>query len=185
MSPMLDRLLGSSWSGEWARVDGTMDLAGDWRDSLQRNWLLDMASIGMAGPAGAGSGRGNGGRPNMSAKAWHRSSTLGFCMQGRFLPNPGVIACCWNCEMSARVHGDGDRWAMARAPGDSNMGWSGIEAEAVDGVGSGTSTGSTCIGDSGRGCGAGAGGGGAATGGATGATWGIRTAGAAGAAGGG
>jgi hypothetical protein len=87
--------------------------------------------------------------------------------------------------MSARVRGDGGQWAMARAPGDGNMGWSGIGAEAVDGVGSGTFTGSTCIGDSGRGCGAGAGGGSAATGGATGAMWGIGTAGVAGAAGGG
>ena len=66
---------GTSGSGEWARVEGTVDLAGDWRDSLS-----EMASIGMAGPAGAGKGRGNGGRPNMSAKAWRRSSTSGFCM---------------------------------------------------------------------------------------------------------
>src|SRR5947208_6502890 len=108
-----------------------------------------MESIGMAGSTGAGRGRGNGGRPNMSAKAWHRSSTSGFCMQGRFLPYPGVIACCWNCAMSARVRGDGDRWVMARAPGDGNMGWSGSEAEVVDGVDNGTSTGSTCIGDDG------------------------------------
>jgi hypothetical protein len=185
MSPTLDHLLGSSRSGEWACVNGTVDLAGDWHDSLWHDWLSDMMSIGMVGPAGAGKGRGNGGRPNMSAKAWHRSSTLGFCMQGRFLPYPGVIACCWNCAMSARVRGDEDWWAMARAPGDGNMGWSGVEAEAVDGVGSGTSMGSTCIGDSGQCCGPGAGGGGAATSGATGVTWGMGTAGAAGAAGGG
>jgi hypothetical protein len=140
---------GTSGSGEWARVKGTMDLAGDWRDSSRCDALSDMASIGMAGPAGAGKGRGNGGRPNMSAKAWRRSSTLGFCMRGRFLLYPGMMACCWNCAMSARVHSNGDQWAMARAPGDGNMGWSGSEAEAVDGVGSGTSTGSTCIGDSG------------------------------------
>src|SRR5947208_15393525 len=110
MSLTLDRLLGSSRSGEWARVDGTVDLAGDWRDLSQRDWLLDMASIGMAGPAGAGRGRGNGGRLNMSAKAWRRSSTLGFCMRGRLLPYPGVMVCCWNCAMSIRVHGDGAPW---------------------------------------------------------------------------
>src|SRR5947208_10658222 len=185
MSPTLDRLLGPSESGEWARVNGTVDLAGDWRDSSRRDSLSEMASIGMAGPAGAGKGRGNGGRPNMSAKASRNMSTSGFCMRGRFLPYPGVIACCWNCSMSARVRGDGGRWATARAPGDDGMGWSDVEAEAVDGVGSGTSTGSTCIGDGGRGWGAGAGGDGAATGGATGAMWGIGTAGAAGAAGGG
>jgi hypothetical protein len=84
--------------------------------------------------------------------------------------------------MSARVCSNGDWLGMARAPGDSNMVWSGSEAEAVDGVGSGTSMGLTCIGDGGQYCGAGAGGNGAATGGAIGATWGIGTAGAAGAA---
>src|SRR5947208_11100908 len=118
MSPTLDRLLGPSESGEWARVDGTVDLAGDWCDSSWRDWLSDMASIGMVGPAGAGKGRGNGGRPNMSAKAWCRLSTSGFCMRGRFLLNPGVIACCWNCVMSVRVRGDRGRGAMARAPGE-------------------------------------------------------------------
>ena len=70
-------------------------------------------------------------------------------------------------------------------PGDGGIAWSWSEAEVVDGVGSGTSTGSTCIGDGGRYCGAGAGSGGAATGGATGAMWGIGTAGTAGAASGG
>jgi hypothetical protein len=39
---------------------------------------------------------------------------------------------------------------MAMAPGNGGMGWSGSEAEAVDGVSSGTSMGSTYIGDSGR-----------------------------------
>jgi hypothetical protein len=62
-------------------------------------------------------------------------------------------------------------------PGDGGIGWSGSEAEVVDEVGSGTSMGSTCIGDSGRYCGAGVGGKSTATGGATGATWGMGTAG--------
>jgi hypothetical protein len=109
-----------------------------------------MAFIGMAGPAGAGRGGGNGGRPNMSAKAWCRSSILGFCMQGRFLSNPGVIACCWNCAMITSMCGDRGQWIMGRAPGSDGIAWSGSEAEAVDRVGSGMSTGSTCIGDSGR-----------------------------------
>src|SRR5947208_762684 len=128
MSPMLDRLLGPSESGEWARVDGTVDLAGDWRDSSRCDWLSDMASIGMAGPAGAGRGRGNGGRPNMSAKASRSVSTSGFCMRGRFLPYPGVIACCWNCAMISSMRGDMDRWGLARVPGRGNMGWSVVEA---------------------------------------------------------
>jgi hypothetical protein len=167
---MLDRLLGSSESGEWAYIEGTVDLAGDWHDSSQRDWLLDMASIGAVGLTEAGKGRGNRGRPNMSAKAWHRSLTSGFCMRGRFLPYLGVRACCWNCVISTRVHGDGDWWIMAMVPGDGSIEWSGSEAEVVDGVGSGISTGSTCIGDGRQYCGAGAGSGGAATSGTTGAT---------------
>jgi hypothetical protein len=46
-----------------------------------------------------------------------------------------------------KVGGDGER-----------MGWSGVWVDGVDGVGSGTLAGSTCIGDSGRMTGAGAGG---------------------------
>jgi hypothetical protein len=71
---------GTSGSGEWACVEGTVDLAGDWHDLSWRDSLSDMVSIGMAGPAGAGRGRGNGGRLNMSAKAWRRSLTSGFYM---------------------------------------------------------------------------------------------------------
>jgi hypothetical protein len=77
------------------------------------------------------------------------------------------------------VRGNGGQWAMAIVPGDGGIGWSRSEAEAVDGVGSGTSMGSTCIGDSGRYCGAGAGSSSTATGGVAGATGGIGTAGAA------
>ena len=51
-----------------------------------------------------------------------------------------------------KTGGDGER-----------MGWSGVWVDGVDGVGNGTSTGSTCIGDGGRatsaGVGAGTGGG--------------------------
>jgi hypothetical protein len=80
--------------------------------------------------------------------------------------------------MSARVCGDVGWWAMAMVPGNGGIRWSGSEAEAVDGVGSGTSMGSTCIGDGGRGCGMGAGGKGTATGGVAGVMGGIGTAGA-------
>jgi hypothetical protein len=75
------------------------------------------------------------------------------------------------------VCGDVGRWVMAMVPGDGGIAWSWSEAEAVDRVGNGISMGSTCIGDSGQYCGAGAGGNGTATGGATGATWGMGTAG--------
>jgi hypothetical protein len=81
--------------------------------------------------------------------------------------------------MSIRVYGDVGWWAMAIVSGDGSIGWPRSEAEVVDRVGSGTSIGSTCIGDGGRYWGAGAGGSGAATGGMTGVTWGMGTAGAA------
>jgi hypothetical protein len=80
--------------------------------------------------------------------------------------------------MSTRVCSNVGWWAMAMVSGNSGIGWSGSEAEAVDRVGSSTSTGLTCIGDSGHGCGTGAGSGSAATGGAAGATGGMGTAGA-------
>jgi hypothetical protein len=67
-------------SGEWAYVEGTVDLAGEWHDLSQHDLLLDRASIGEGDQAGAGRGRGSRGRPNMSAKALHRSSTSGFCI---------------------------------------------------------------------------------------------------------
>jgi hypothetical protein len=79
--------------------------------------------------------------------------------------------------MSARVRSDMGQWAMAMVPGDGSMAWSGSEAEVIDGVGSGTSMGSTCMGNGGRYCGAGAGGGSTATSGAASVTGEIGTAG--------
>jgi hypothetical protein len=55
-------------SGKCSHVAGTVDFGGEWCD-----WLLDMAAIGEGDQLGAGLGMGNGGRLNMSAKAWHRS----------------------------------------------------------------------------------------------------------------
>jgi hypothetical protein len=43
---MFGCLHGSSGSGECSLVEGTVDFAGDWRDSSRRNWLWDMAAIG-------------------------------------------------------------------------------------------------------------------------------------------
>jgi hypothetical protein len=47
-------LHGSLGSGECSRVEGTVDFAGDCRDSLQRDWLWDMAAIGEGDRLGAG-----------------------------------------------------------------------------------------------------------------------------------
>jgi hypothetical protein len=92
----------------------------------------------------------------------------------------GIRACCWNCSMIVRVCSNVGLWAMAMVSGDGSIGWSGSEAKVVDGVGSGTSIGSTCIGEGGCGCGAGAGGGSAATGGVAGVTGAVGMVGAAG-----
>src|SRR5437660_4763027 len=58
-------------------------------DLLWHDWLWDMATIGEGDQSGAGCGMGNGGRPNMSAKAWHRSCTLLVLVLwwGLFLPH--------------------------------------------------------------------------------------------------
>jgi hypothetical protein len=62
----------NSGSGECSYVEGTVDLAEEWHNSSQYNWLVDMAAIGEGDRSGAGSRMGNRGRPNMSARAWHR-----------------------------------------------------------------------------------------------------------------
>jgi hypothetical protein len=66
-------LCDSSGSGKCSLVEGTVDFAGDWHDSSRCDWLWDMATIEEGDRLGADCGMGNGGRPNMSAKAWHRS----------------------------------------------------------------------------------------------------------------
>jgi hypothetical protein len=50
---MLGCLHGSSGSDECSYVAGTVDFAGDWHDSLQRDWLWDMAAIGEGDRSGA------------------------------------------------------------------------------------------------------------------------------------
>jgi hypothetical protein len=59
-------------SGKCLHVVGTVDFEGEWCDLSRHDWLWDMAAIGEGDRSGAGSGMGNGGRPNISAKAWHR-----------------------------------------------------------------------------------------------------------------
>jgi hypothetical protein len=66
---MFGCLHGSLGSAKCSLVEGTMDFAGDWRDSSWCDWLWDMAAIGEGDQSGAGCEMGSGGRPNMSAKA--------------------------------------------------------------------------------------------------------------------
>ena len=105
-------LEGSSGSGEWRLVAGTMDAAGDWHDSLQQDWLCDMAAIGLVDLAGACWGMGNGGRPNMSAKALRRywaSLVLALPLGGLALPLASMMASWYVCWMICWVLGDTGR----------------------------------------------------------------------------
>ena len=109
-------LEGSSGSGEWRLVAGTMDAAGDWHDSSQQDWLCDMAAIGLVDLAGACWGMGNGGRPNMSAKALRRywaSLVLALPLGGLALPLASTMASwyvrwmiCWVLGDTGRDDGD-------------------------------------------------------------------------------
>jgi hypothetical protein len=70
-----------------------VDLAGDWHDLSRHDWLCDMAAIGEGDRSGAGCEMGNGGRPNMSAKAWHRSYTSLVLVLWRGLSLPRSEMC--------------------------------------------------------------------------------------------
>ena len=63
----------ASGSGECGLVAGIDGAEGEWRDSSRRDWLVEMAAIGLGDLAGGDWGRGSGGRLNMSAKASCRS----------------------------------------------------------------------------------------------------------------
>ena len=63
----------ASGSGECSLVAGIDGAEGEWRDSSWRNWLVEMAAIGLGDLAGGDWGMGSGGRPNMSARASRRS----------------------------------------------------------------------------------------------------------------
>ena len=112
----MGRLEGSSGSGEWRLVAGTVDAAGDWHDSLRQDWLCDMAAIGLEDLAGARWRMGNGGRPNMSARALHRSwASLGLALPlgGLALPLASTATSwcvrwmiCWVLEDTGRDDGD-------------------------------------------------------------------------------
>jgi hypothetical protein len=90
---MFGCLHGSLGSGECSLVEGTVDFVGDWHDSSQCDWLWDMAAIGEGDRLGAGWGMGSGGRPNMSAKAWHRSCTSLVLVLWRGLSLPRSEMC--------------------------------------------------------------------------------------------
>ena len=98
-----------------------------------------MATIGLGDLAGGDWGMGSGGRPNMSARALRRSCVALVVV----LPLSPVVAWWTICPSRCLT--------KAQVLGDAGMGWSGGDMlESVDGVGSGTLAGLTCICDGGR-----------------------------------
>ena len=83
---------------------------------------------------------GTGGRPNMALRALRSSCpslVVALSLGGLMLPLTSAAASCCICWTM--------RWALG--DGGDDMDEQGVVQEAVDGVGSGTLAGSTCIGD--------------------------------------
>ena len=119
-------------------------MGGEQRDSSRRNWLSEMAAIGLAGRSTGDWGMGTGGSPNIAWRALHSSCpslVVALPLGGLTLPLASAAASWYVHWMIRWVLGDG---------GD-DMAERGVMREAVDGVGSGTLAGSTCIGDGDRG----------------------------------
>ena len=119
-------------------------MGGERRDSSRRDWLSEMAAIGLADRSTGDWGMGIGGRPNMAWRALRSSCpslVVALPLGGLMLPLVSAAAsCCMRLTM---------RWVLG--DGGDDMAERGVVREAVDGVGSGTLAGSTCIGDGDRG----------------------------------
>ena len=123
---------------------GIEDTGGERHDSSRRDWLSEMAAIGLADRSTGDWGMGIGGSPNMAWRALRSSCpslVVALPLGGLTLPLASVVAsCCIRLTM---------RWVLG--DGGDDMAERGVVREAVDGVGSGTLAGSTCIGDGNRG----------------------------------
>ena len=119
-------------------------MGGEQHDSSRRDWLSKMAAIGLAGRLTGDWGMGTDGSPNMAWRALPSSCpslVVALPLGGLTLPLASVAAsCCMRLTM---------RWVLG--DGGNDMAEQGVVWEAVDGVGSGTLAGSTCIGDGDRG----------------------------------
>src|SRR5437588_10747878 len=106
-----------------------------------------MAAIGEGDRSGAGCGMGNGGRPNMSAKAWHRSCTSLVLVLWRGLSLLHSEVCffykdsrmlCIPEDMGQLTIGSVWYWLgpgveARKVDGDGEcIGWSGVWVEVVD-----------------------------------------------------
>ena len=119
-------------------------MGGEWHDSSRCDWLSEMAAIGLAGRLTGDWEMGTGGSPNMAWRALRSSCpslVVALPLGGLMLLLASAAASCCMCWMM--------RWALG--DGGDDMAERGVVREAVDGVGSGTLAGSTCIGDGDRG----------------------------------
>ena len=119
-------------------------MGGEWRNLLQRDWLSEMAAIGLVDRSAGDWGMGTDGSPNMAWRAL-RSSCPSLVVA---LPLGGLTLLLASAAASCCI-----RWTMRWVLGDGGDGMAerGVVREAVDGVGSGTLAGSTCMGDGDRG----------------------------------
>ena len=119
-------------------------MGGEQRDSSRRDWLSEMAAIGLAGRLTGDWGMGTGGSPNMAWRALRSSCpslVVALPLGGlTLLLASAAASCCMRLTM---------RWVLG--DGGDDMAERGVVQEAVDEVGSGTLAGSTCIGDGDRG----------------------------------
>ena len=115
-------------------------MGGEQCDSSRCDWLSEMAAIGLAGRLTEDWGMGTGGSPNMAWRASRSSCpslVVALPLGGLMLPLASAVASCCMRWMMHWVLGDGG----------NDMAERGVVREAVDGVGSATLAGSTCIGD--------------------------------------
>ena len=123
---------------------GIEEIGGERRDSSRRDWLSEMAAIGLAGRLTEDWGMGTGGSLNMAWRALRSSCpslVVALLLGGLALPLASA-ATSWCVRWMIR-------WVLG--DGGDDMVEQGVVWEAVDGVGSGTLAGSTCIGDGDRG----------------------------------
>ena len=100
---MVGRLVGlapegpASGSGEWHLVAGIEDTDGERRDSSRRDWLSEMAAIGLAGRLTGDWGMGTGGSPNIAWRALCSSCPsllVALPLGGLVLPLASAAASC-------------------------------------------------------------------------------------------
>ena len=86
-----------SGSGEWRLVAGIEEMGGERRDSSRRDWLSEMAAIGLADRLIGDWGMGTDGSPNMAWRALRNSCpslVVALPLGGLVLPLASAAASC-------------------------------------------------------------------------------------------